>query len=316
MSFSQIKGQKTPLKILLNSLKKGILFPSYMFTGPEAIGKGLTALNFAKAINCLQPKDGDCCDGCISCLKIQNYNHPDICWIKKDELGSIKIENIRELQKNIYLKAWEAKRKIFIICDAESLTPEAQNSLLKVLEEPPKENILILITSKQNLIFPTVISRCKRINFTVLNSDFLKEILIRNFNLENLEAHFLAYFSEGRLGRALEFKDKGLFKKKNFIIDNFLSPTPEVLLPKEDFNLILQVILSWFRDILLLKRGLSNYSLIHLDQRKKLLGLLDKYEMAELEDIYKILKDAFLYKESNVNLKLILNYIKVNLWKE
>lgn len=310
MSFSQIKGQRIPIKILLSSLKKEIPFPSYIFTGPEGIGKRLVALNFAKMINCLKPKEEDCCDICISCLKIQKYNHPDICWIKKDDSGFIKIEPIRDLQKNIYLKPWEAKRKIFIICEAESLTSEAQNSLLKVLEEPPKENILILITSKLSLIYPTIISRCKRVIFSPLNSDLLKEILIKDFNLENYEAHFLAYFSEGRLGRALELKDKRFFKEKNFIIDKFLFHTLEDFYDKEDFNLILSLLLSWFRDLLLLKRGISS-SLIHTDQREKLLSLIDKYQISELEQTYKILKDALLYKESNVNPKLILNYIKV-----
>jgi len=315
VSFRQIRGQKIPLKILLNSLNKGVLSPSYIFTGPEGIGKRTVALNFAKTVNCLKVKEGDCCDHCLSCLKIQNFNHPDVHWIKKDESDSIKIETIRELQKNIYIKPWEAKRKVFIIEEADRLTPEAQNSLLKVLEEPPKENILILITSKPNLIFSTVISRCKRINFTALNSDFLKEILIKDFNLGDSEAHFLAYFSEGRLGRAIEFKDRDFFKQKNFIITNFLFRNLEALYDKEDFNLVISVLLSWFRDLLLLKRGISRFSLIHIDQRKRLLDCVDKYEITELEDIFKILKEAYLYKEFNVNLKLILNYIKVNLWK-
>lgn len=323
MAFSQIKGHQIPIKILLNSLKRGILSPSYVFIGPRGTGKEFISLNFAKVINCLDPVDSDCCDRCSSCLKIQNYNHPDIHWIRKDESGSIKIETVRNLQKNIYLKPWEAKRKIFIICEAENLTAEAQNSLLKTLEEPPKENILILTTSKPNLVFLTIISRCKRIIFSSLNTDSLKKILIQDFSLSDLQAHFLAYFSEGRYQKALEFKERDLFNEKKTILSYFLernlSPKDnpnikDLIKDKEGFNLILSVLISWFRDILLLKRGIFS-EIINVDQREKLLESFSKYTFEELEEIYKMLKEISFCYEQNVNPKLILNYIKVNLWK-
>ena len=317
MSFSQIRGQIIPSKILLNSINDGYLFPSYIFTGPEGIGKSLVVLNFAKLIDCLNPKDRDCCDRCTSCLKIQNYNHPDVRWIRKNEKGVIKIEIIRDLQKNIYLKPWEAKRKIFIIQEAESLTPEAQNSLLKILEEPPKENILVLITSKLNLIFPTIISRCKRIVFSPLNLDSLKKELIKDFNLEDSEAHFLAHFSEGRYGKAIGFKDRKFFKKKNMLLSYFLDEKPNSLdisfKDKAEFNLILSILISFFRDALFFKRNLSELWIIHTDQKERLLKFRERYTQKELEDIYEMLKDICLYYEQNVNPKLILNYLKMNL---
>ncbi len=323
MAFSQIKGHQIPIKILLNSLKRGILSPSYVFIGPIGIGKEFISLNFAKAINCFNPVDSDCCDKCSSCLKIQNYNHPDVHWIRRDEPGSIKIETIRNLQKIIYLKPWEAKHKVFIICEAENLTPEAQNSLLKILEEPPKENILILITSKPNLVFSTIISRCKRIMFSSLDVDSLKKILIQDFGFSDLQAHFLAYFSEGRYRRALEFKERNLFNEKKTILSHFLernlfsednSNIKDLIKNREGFNLILSILISWFRDILLLKRGIFD-RIINIDQKERFSKFQDRYTEEELEDIYRMLKEAAFYYEQNVNPKLILNYIKVNLWK-
>lgn len=140
MALKDILGQEKPIQRLKKYISTENFPGAYLFTGPEGIGKSLVALNFAKTVNCLEEK-GDSCEKCISCLKMNKNNHPDlhiIDAVNNTESSEIKIEYIRHLQEEIYLKPYEARKKVFIIHDAHNLTVDASNAFLKTLEEPPK----------------------------------------------------------------------------------------------------------------------------------------------------------------------------------
>jgi len=319
MSFNQIKGQDIAIKILQNYLKTNNFASGYIFYGPSGVGKKLVAKNFAKAINCLEIKN-DACDRCISCQKIEKNNHPDVHLLENRENTSIKIDEIRLLQKELNLKPYEAKKKIFIIDNAQMLTPEAANSLLKSLEEPPPETIFILITSELKKIFPTILSRCQKITFLPLTKEKMQNILQKDYNFSNTKAQSLSLCYEGRLGKAVG-ENFNIFEEKNKVIEFFLEGgyknNSEFIKfeDKEKFRNSLIFLLSLYRDIWFVKLGLFS-DLINLDIKEKIINVKNDYTFLELENKIQFICNLEEYLEQNVNYKLLFNILKINLCKK
>ncbi len=330
MSFKDIKGQDKPIQILKEYIKHSRLTGSYLFTGEEGVGKKLVAKTLAKALNC-ESQALDSCDRCASCLKIEKGQHPDIHVLEGSvssgvnlEQGqrigaqvsdSLKIEYIRQLQKDINLKPYEGKKKVFIIDNAHNLTAEAANALLKILEEPPPGSLIILISAKPALLFKTIISRCKMMKFYPLQRTKLEEILKKDFHLDNNLAHYLAYSCEGRIGRVLKLKDTDILREKNRIIDafNLVRRTGLDKLSIENRNNVrvnLNILAGWFRDIYLIKIGTPYSELINLDRKEELLRLMHRYAFTDLYEILNSLSNALLYLERNVNIKLLLSNLR------
>ncbi len=318
MSLNNIKGQAQAIKLLKQSLAHSTIAGAYLFIGQEGVGKYLAAVNFAKAINCLEETE-DACDGCISCVKIGKKQHPDVHFIEPQDSGAIKIEHIRDLKKEIAYRPYEAKKKVFVINDAHNLTAEASNALLKTLEEPAGDSVIILITAKPTLLFKTIISRCQIIKFHPMARNELEEMLSAEYHLERLGAHFLAYFSEGRLGRALKMKESEILRDKNRVIDEFIflrkSSSFEglTLEKKEDIRDCLNILTSWFRDIYLTKAGLAHSEIINLDRKEELLKLMTHYSWLDLDVALDTISDSFSYLEHNINIKLLLSNLKVQI---
>ncbi|MDD4939142.1 MAG: AAA family ATPase [Candidatus Omnitrophica bacterium] len=321
MSFKDIKGQERPVHLLQEYIRLGCLTGSYLFTGEEGIGKMLTAKTLAKVLNC-EAGPGDSCDACPSCLKIEKGEHPDVQII--DGLGidgcggaaepalyaagQVKIEQIRQMQRHISLRPYEGKRKVFIIDNAHTLTQDAGNALLKILEEPPAASLIILISAKSAMLLKTIVSRCKSIKFFPLKRSALEEILKNDFRLEEGRAHFLAYFSEGRLGRAIRLKDSDILKEKNSAIDGFAAAED-----KARARTSLNALAAWFRDIYILKAGAPCSELINLDRKEELSRHRDNYTFADLDAIFNSISTALFYLERNANVKLLMSNLKASL---
>ncbi|MFH1202356.1 MAG: AAA family ATPase [Candidatus Omnitrophota bacterium] len=322
MSFQDIVGQDKIINYLLGAYKNDRIYQSYLFYGPQAIGKLELARNFAKLLNC-QDNQYDACDHCSSCIKINNNNHPDIHFIGPDLTGFISIEAVRNLGRAINLRPFEARKNVFIISDAHCLTDEAQNGLLKAIEEPTKDAIIILITSRIDLLFATIISRCQRLRFSALGPEKLKEVIKRKHLTEERYAHFLAYFSEGSLKEANKYMDTKFLYYRDKIIGFVLRPRSlnlEGLLDdfrdKEKARDLLKLLVSIFRDLLLLKIGLSLDHLINIDKIQVLSSLKDKYSKESLEQI---ISDTFSlnnYIEQNINFKMALNWLSLRMSPE
>jgi DNA polymerase-3 subunit delta' len=318
MPFSDIKGQDRALEILKAYLGGGRLEGGYLFAGPASVGKKMTAKILSQALNCAE-NNNEACGLCPSCLKIKGDSHPDVHIISSDE-AQLKIESVRQLQKEINLRAYEGRFKVFIIDNAHALTPEAANCLLKVLEEPPKFSLIILITGKPNLLFKTIISRCKIVKFHAAKREELNKTLNRDYGLDSSLAHFLSYFSEGRLGEALRLKDSGILNKKNSIIDKFVMHSSSGaegigIEDKQDFCSILNILSAWFRDIYLIKSGMPDSELINLDRREDLLKTINCFSYSDLDRIISVISNTILCLERNINTKLLLHNLKAQIWE-
>ena len=232
-----------------------------------------------------------------------------------EESDSIKIEYIRQLQKEINLKPYAGEKKVFIIDNAHRLTAEASNALLKILEEPPPESLIILISSKMALLFKTIISRCKMMKFYPLQRTKLEEILKKDFHLEDNPAHFLAYFCEGRIGRALKLKEIDILKEKNRVINAFTlvrRPAQDKfsIESRNDMRGQLNILASWFRDMYLIKIGAPYRELINLDRKEELLRSMQRYTLGDLYEIFNSLSQTLLCLEENINIKLLLSNLR------
>ncbi|MFN3550324.1 MAG: ATP-binding protein [Endomicrobiia bacterium] len=193
MSLKNVFGQKQAVDLLTNEIKTGNVKHSYIFYGIKGIGKKFTALEFAKTLLCEDKKDIHSCDECISCIKIKDNTHPDVFIIdseyqeklldKVDKQKNIKIDTIRYIKEQASLSPYLGKYKIFIIDQAETLQKEAANSLLKLLEEPPKNCIIILVTSLLGILPKTIVSRCELVKFLPLSRDVIKNLVYNDIEI-------------------------------------------------------------------------------------------------------------------------------------
>jgi len=313
--LQDIRLQDRAIEFLRRSIENQRLSHSLLFFGPEGVGKKLSCLTLAKALNCDIEGPFDSCDKCPSCRKIEALNHPDINWVRPEGAGNIiRIEKIRLMKKRINLKPFEGKIKFSIVESAHLLTEEAANSILKILEEPPKNSIIILVTDDINRIFPTVKSRCQWVLFSSAKPAGLKKLLSEEYNMTEKEAHFLSYLSEGRIGKAIAMKDEETLNWKNEVFDRF---TKNNIIFKEDpfffgnkrekILKMVDILVSCYRDIFILKNGGDTSLLANIDRIE---DLKSKAEALSTEKIKEILYETLRirsYIERNVNPKLALS---------
>lgn len=202
--FNNIIGNESNKKVLESLINNNKIVHSYIFTGEESIGKLLFAKEFAKAILCIN--DTKPCNSCKSCIEFNTLNNPDYRIINPDG-NSIKIDQIRDLIKSAYEKPIISNKKVFIINNSNLMTREAQNSLLKTLEEPPEYITIILVTSNSNLFLPTVKSRCSKIAFNKLTNEELKIILKEKYNISTV-SDLVIQIADGSIQRALDVIEK------------------------------------------------------------------------------------------------------------
>ncbi len=315
MSFQDIKGQDRPLNLLKGYIKQDNLQGGYLFTGPEGVGKKITAKETAKAINCIEGSL-EACDVCASCKKINNNTHPDVHILECQD-SEIKIEQIRQIKKDMGLRPYEGRKKVFIIDNSHRFNADSSNALLKALEEPSEDTLIILVTDKQELLLRTIISRCKILKFFAFERTELEGILKKDYHFDEAQAHFLAYFSEGRPGVALGLKGGSIFKRKNEIIDKFCCSSGADLENfsienKEEMAVSLNILASWFRDIYIIKAGMPYQETINFDRMDDLLKTTSRFSYPKLNEIINTISNSLLYLEQNINLKLLLSNL---LWK-
>ncbi len=203
METSNIIGNSEIKEYLANSIKTNNVLHSYLFLGTEGIGKRRLAENFAKQILCKENGEENC--KCKSCICFDGKNHPDFNYIN-EQGEAIKIETIREVTKKVIEKPIVSEKKVYIINDCEKMTKEAQNCLLKTLEEPPEFVTIILVSSNENLLLNTIKSRCMKLKFQNIDDEELKKFALEKLQYEEISDNMLKSFG-GSIGRAEKLKE-------------------------------------------------------------------------------------------------------------
>ena len=315
MGFNQIIGHERVIENLQNAIRYNQIFHSYLFEGEEAIGKKMVALFFAKTLLCKEEGIKPC-NRCNSCLKFDNWNHPDLKLIESEK-GLIKKEKIDEMIKNINIAPLESKRKIIIIDDSHDIRMEGQNALLKTLEEPPSYINIILISSSSNNLVSTIISRCQIVKFYPVENTKIEELLMAKYNKTLEEASFIAHFTKGSVGKSIMLSQSEEFFQKREevidIIDNIIEGNKLKIFSSIDFfsknkdyyEEILDIILYWFRDLIIYKEIGESKLIINKDK----IPLLSRQSFLNLNHINDIIENIMETKQSierNINYQLAI----------
>ncbi|PKM49434.1 MAG: DNA polymerase III subunit delta' [Firmicutes bacterium HGW-Firmicutes-7] len=317
-SFNEIVGHEEIIKHIKSSIKTDKVSHAYMFEGEEGIGKKCLANAFAKTLQCEEGKD-EPCNSCSSCKSFDSQNHPDIKYVVATKKTGIGVDDIREqLNMDINIKPYRYRYKIYIIEEGDLVTPQAQNALLKTIEEPPGYGIIIIIAHNSSRFLPTVLSRCAILSLKPIEEEKIKSYLIEEEKLSQVKAHMYASLSRGNIGKAKIFLSSIEFEEiRNdiiYAIDCIIEENDLEILEiarkigefKEKSDMALDLMVTWLRDIMVIKEINDEKYIIHKDKYKTLLkhGQLLSYNrisvlMSRLEDIQKNIK-------VNVNYQLSL----------
>jgi DNA polymerase-3 subunit delta' len=204
MPFRDLAGHDRLLELTARAALRGSLPPSLIFDGPDGVGKRHAAITLAQLVNCASPAAADACGVCPSCTRIARGVHPDVLVVEPGETGAIKIDQVREAIERSAYRPFEGRRRVVIIDDADAMAAEAQNALLKTLEEPPASSMFVLVTSRPDVLLPTVRSRCQRLRFGRLAPAEIAGVLERVHGYSAADAHAAAAAADGSIGAALE----------------------------------------------------------------------------------------------------------------
>jgi len=300
VGFAGILGQERAVSLLKRAIEIDRLPHALLFTGPKGVGRFLTAIAVAKALNCLNRVNGDCCDRCPACGKIAKNIHPDVHLVAP-EGATVKIDQIRTLTREAPLTPYEGRGKVFILDQAETMTEQAQNALLKTLEEPPRATFLILIAPEASALLPPIASRCSQIRFAPLPEGAVATRL-REQGCEEGEATLLASLAGGSLGRAQELRKSPLAEVWDLVGQVFALPpgrtvpvlelTEQVLRQKETVPLFLEALLVWCRDLMVSKVTGHQELLVYRNREAALRGQSKGLALRQLLAMYRTVKQT------------------------
>ena len=308
MYFKNIMGQSFAKKYLSNSIKKDKINHAYLFEGIDGVGKTTFTKEFAKIL-----------------LKKENIdNNPDFIYIKPQG-SSIKISQIRDLQSDVIIKP-HGDYKIYVINNAEKMTIESQNALLKTLEEPPGYVIIILLTNNKNSLLDTIKSRCDIVKFLPIPSIELKEYL-KLKGIEEKRASILATFSRGSISKALELSESSEFMLMREDIQNniqtildknivdILELTNKYDKYRDNIIEVLDLTLNYFRDIMMLKENINKDMIINIDKITFLQNMSKKINYSQVSRIIDIIEETKKKLRSNCNFNLSIQVMSLNIYE-
>jgi len=331
MRFADVLDQHHAIGLLRAAIRGGQVHHAYLFAGPAGTGRSETAGTFAQALQCRR-FDGDVCGRCEACTKAQNGTHPDIRWIepeeRKDRPGerkdSIGIEQIRDVRTEAGYGVYEGAYKVFLIRPAENLTEEAQNSLLKILEEPPPKVVFVLIAESAQSLRPTIVSRCQLVRFNLVPQSQIARALEVQFGLEAPRARVLATLSGGRMAQAAVWAgDDDALVDRDVVVAWLLRVEDEGILgmleaaeqlakprdrekPRRRLPDLLDLAQLWYRDVLVWKETREDHLLANVDRRADIERLAATLDTAALRRRIDAIDEAQAALRRNVAARLAL----------
>jgi len=305
MSFDKVIGHEKPLNLLKAMLVNDRLPHALLFTGPPGVGKRTLAVALAQAVNCLGPNPSEPCGRCSACRKIKRGVHPDLVEIEPEgRLRTIKIDRIRELRNQAAFRPFEGRTKVFIVREADRMGAEAANALLKTLEEPPPDTLIVLTSPEESDLLPTIVSRCLRLNLAPLPGETIENWLIQERGVEAAQARLLASLSGGCLGRVMDMDAETILTQRQRIVNKLglldtrriepaLDWASDLAGDREAWPEVFSLLRFWFRDLMIMVGGGDERHLVNQDLATELrsagtgkgpgtyIAALDEVERAE-----------------------------------
>lgn len=319
--FEDIIGQESIKDHFLNALKTEKISHAYIVNGEKAAGKEFIAKIFAASLQC--ENDGvDPCGHCHSCIQVKTENQPDIIRITHEKPNTISVEDIRrQINNDVAIKPYSSRYKIYIINEAEKMTVQAQNAILKTLEEPPAYVIILLLTTNCNSFLPTILSRCVTLNLKPVSDGLVRKFLMEELQVPDYKAEICVAFARGNIGKAKalavseEFdnvKAEALSLLKyiqDMEIQEIVAAIKKISEYKLEINDYLDIIAIWYRDVLLFKATNDVNHLIFKEEIQTLRKVAERSSYEGLELIVQSLEKAKNRLNANVNFDLTMELL-------
>ena len=330
--FSDIVGQEEIKAELKSAIDNNHISNAYIIQGENRSGKEYVAKVFAQALVC--EKLSECTDGsmneacgeCKACHQAASMNHPDIIYVRHEKPNSIGIDDVREgIIDTVFIKPYSAKYKIYILEEAEKLTPQAQNALLKTIEEPPEYVVFLILTSSAEALLPTIISRCVTLSMKPVRDDEMRAYLIRELNVSDSRAEICIAFARGNLGRAKALATSEDFDKirvsalsllkniRGMETEDIMEALKEIRGYGFDINDYLDIMAVWYRDILLFKATHDMNHLIFRDEISSIQKVAAASAYEGIEEVIGALDTAKTRLKSSVDYELTMELLMLTI---
>lgn len=320
-NWDSVVGQEQMTQNLENALKYKKISHAYLFHGERLSGKRMIADIYARALQCEADEDKPC-NKCRSCKQALNGNHPDIIYVEHDKPNVISVDNIRtQINGDIAIKPYSSPHKIYIVDEAEKMNVQAQNALLKTLEEPPEYAVIILLSTRAEAMLSTILSRCVSLNTKPVSDDRIKHFLMTTAHIPDYRASICASFARGNVGRAIQLASNEEFDTmKAEVLSNLKSifemeihqmATAAKRITEEKFEVedYLDLCFIWYRDILLYKACKDRKHLVFLEEIRDIERIGEKYSYEAIEKIIAEIEQARSRIKSNVNFDLTMELL-------
>ena len=320
-SFKDVVGHKDIIKYIQSAVESGQVGHAYIMNGERGAGKKMLASLFAMTLLC--EKGGvEPCNECHSCKQAGSGNHPDICWVTHEKPGTISVDDIRQqVSGTVMIRPYQGPYKVYIIDHAELMTQQAQNALLKTLEEPPAYAIFLLLTENAEALLPTITSRCVMLKLRNIRNTLIRKYLMEVLQVPDYKADMCTAFAQGNLGKAIMLANSEHFNEireeaiqlLKYIHEMELSELAQAVSRITTYKLeitdYLDIIMIWYRDVLLYKATKEVDKVIFKEQISFIKEQARKSSYEGIETILKALETAKARLKANVNFDLVMELL-------
>ena len=319
--FKDIIGHEQIIEHLQNAIGMDKVSHAYIINGPDKSGKMMLAEAFAMALQC-EKHGKEACMECHSCRQALGHNQPDIIYVNHDKPNTISVDDIRtQVNNDIDVKPYSSSHKIYIIDEAEKMNQQAQNALLKTIEEPPAYAVIMLLTTNADTFLPTILSRCVTLNIKVVPDEKIKKFLMEKYQIPDYQADVCVAFAQGNVGKAMALASSDDFQELKAAAVQLLKRIHEIELYefkeaikqineyKMEINDYLDIMMIWFRDILLYKATTDVNGLIFKDEVYDIKKQASKSSYSGIEAILEALEKAKVRLTANVNFDLVMELL-------
>lgn len=317
--FSDIIGYDKVKQHLIQTVKDGNLPHALIIEGENGSGKKTIADAYAAAIMC-DSKSGEACGMCMSCLQADTGNHPDIIHIRHEK-SKYTVDEMRAFNSDVAIKPYSSDHKVYIIEDAGNMNDQAQNAILKTIEEPPEYAVIILLAENRGVFLQTILSRCVTLSLKPIASEQVKEYLCRSLQIPDYLADVSASFSGGNIGRALRYASSEDFSRMKEEVVHLLKYVDDMTFGeimdavtslsqnKGNTEEFLDLCMMWFRDVLLYKATQNINGLCFKEEISALKNQASKRSFENLDNIIKAFDKAKLRLNANVNFEVTIELL-------